>query len=227
MDARIGLQVGVLHERDVPGAVEGGADRLLLATEDGLSPDLGAVSSVLREADVPVRVVLRLNDSHTTTGGEFARLVGLGHEFAALGAEGLVFGFLDRDLEVDVTTCRALADGLPGAPWTFSTALDACLEPARAWRRVAGLPGLDGVMSAGSPRGAAVGYDDLLALVRSDEQAAALLVACGGVVPEQVPWLARAGTRWFHVADQVRPGASYRAYVDPGHVRAWRMLLDS
>ena len=30
------LDVGVLHARDVPGAQEGGADRLWLATEAGM-----------------------------------------------------------------------------------------------------------------------------------------------------------------------------------------------
>ena len=42
------LDVRVHHARDVPGAQEGGADRLWLATEAGLSPDLQVVSSVLR-----------------------------------------------------------------------------------------------------------------------------------------------------------------------------------
>jgi copper homeostasis protein len=41
-----------------------------------------------------------------------------------------------------------------------------------------------------------------------------------------VPWLVRAGVRQFHVATSVRPGASWKAHVDAGHVRAWRMLLD-
>ena len=78
------LDVGVLHARDVPGAQEGGADRLWLATEAGMSPDLQVVSSVLKETDLPVRVMLRLNDSHTTTGGEFTRLGGLAEEYLSL-----------------------------------------------------------------------------------------------------------------------------------------------
>lgn len=217
----------VLHERDVPGAAEGGADRLLLATAEGRSPDLSLASSVLRESPVPVRVVLRLNDGHTTTGGEFTRLAGLAGEYLALGAEGVVFGFLDDDLEVDVATCTALAEALPGVPWTFPEAVDACLDPRRTWRRLLELPGLDAVLSAGSPQGLQVGYDDLLALAQSGPRIAELMLPGGGLVPEHVPWLARAGVRQFHVGPQVRPGATYKSYVDAGHVRAWRMLLDS
>lgn len=221
------LDLEVLGPRDVPGAQEGGADRLLLTTRDGLSPELETASAVLREAEIPVRVMLRLNDSWTTTGGEFARLVGLAEEYLALGAEGLLFGFLDSDLEVDVATTRDLAEALPRVPWTFHQAFDACLETGRAWRQVLGLPEMDAVLTSGSPRGLQVGYDELLETAQSDSTRAALMLPGEGLVPEQVPWLARAGVGQFHVGRQARPGSSYKAYVDAGHVRAWRMLLDS
>ena len=106
------LEVAVDQARDVAGALDGGADRLALAVGPRArprSPDLATASAVLRESDVPVRVTLRLNDSLTTTGGEFTRLVGLAEEYLALGAEGVAFGFLDADLEVDVQT--------PAPPW--------------------------------------------------------------------------------------------------------------
>lgn len=219
------LDVRVHHARDVPGAQEGGADRLWLATEAGLSPDLQVVSSVLRDTDLPVRVTLRLSDSRTTTGGEFTRLVGLAEEYLALGADGVAFGFLDADTEIDTETCAALADKLTGVPWTFPELVDDCLEPHRAWRRLRTLPGLDAVCSAGSPRGLSVGYDDLLALAESDGAIAGTLLPGPGLVPEQVPWLVRAGVRQIHVGPQVRPGGSPKAYVDAGLVRSWRLLL--
>ena len=52
-------------------------------------------------------------------------------------------------------------------------------------------------------------------------------MAGGGLRAEHVPWFVRAGVRQFHVATTARPGGSWdKAYVDAGHVRAWRMLLD-
>lgn len=223
------LEVAVDQARDLAGALTGGADRLALAVgpeHDQRSPDLTTASAVLRESDVPVRVTLRLNDSLTTTGGEFTRLVGLAEEYLALGAEGVAFGFLDADLEVDVQTCAALADALPGVPWTFHRAFDASLDAARSWRRVRGLRGLTAVASGGSPQGLAHGYDDLLALAEADPAVAGLLMPAGGLVAEQVPWFARAGVRQFHVGLQVRPGASAKAYVEAGLVRSWRLLVD-
>ncbi len=224
------LEVAVLHARDLPGCEQGGADRLSLAVEgegDGRSPDLALAASVIRGTELPVRVMLRTDDSLTTTGGKFLRLVRLAEELVSLGAEGVELGFLDADLEVDGDTCRALAATLPGVPWTFHRAIDHVLEPVRAWRALtAGLPGLTAVRSGGSPQGMSHGYDDLLTLAESDPDVARLLLPAGGLRPEHVPWLLRAGVRQLHVDLQVRPGSTTRSYVDADYVRSWRLMLD-
>ncbi|MBA2954397.1 copper homeostasis protein CutC [Nocardioides sp. MAH-18] len=220
------LEVAVLGPRDVSGAVEGGADRLLLSTPDGLSPEPSVVSAVCRESAAEVHVVLRLNNTWSTTGGEMTRLVGLAEDYLGSGAAGISFGFLDADLEVDADTCGYLSAQLPHVPWTFGRAIDDTLDLRRSWRRLAGLPGLVGVRAAGSPRGLAAGYDELLALASSDPVVARTLVAGGGLVAEQVPWFVRAGVRQLHLDLQARPGGSAKAYVDAGHVRSWRLLLD-
>ena len=224
------LEVAIGHERDVPGAVEGGADRLHVvgpsAEGPALSPEIATVSAVCRDTDVPVFVLLRLNDTWTTTGGELTRLVGLAEDYLAVGATGVSFGFLDADLEIDTEVCTHLATSLTNVPWTFHDALDDSLDPRRSWRRLVGLPGLVNARSAGSPRGMGEGYDDLLATVETDPAIAALLMPGGGLLAEHVPWLVRAGVRAFHVDQQTRPGASRKAYVDAGLTRSWRLLLD-
>jgi copper homeostasis protein len=224
------LEVAVAHERDVPGAVEGGADRLhLVALTDGpraLSPEITTVSAVCRDTELPVFVLLRLNDSWTTTGGELTRLVGLAEDYLSVGAGGVSFGFLDADLEIDTEVCSRLASSLANVPWTFHRAVDDTLDPRRSWRRLMGLPGLVNVRSAGSPRGMGEGYDDLLATAESDPAIAALLMPGGGLLAEHVPWLVRTGVRAFHLGPQVRPGGSRKAYVDAGLTRSWRLLLD-
>jgi copper homeostasis protein len=223
------LEVAVDHPRDVPGAAEGGADRLHVVAGGpacALSPEPTIVSAMSRESALPMFVLLRLNDSWSTTGGELERLVGLAEDYLACGATGVAYGFLDGDLEIDVATCTALADRLAEVPWTFTRAVDSSLDPRRSWRRLRQLPRLLHVRSAGSPRGMEVGYDDLLATAEADPAVAALMMPGGGLSAEHVPWLVRAGVRAFHVGPQVRPGGSAKAYVDAGYVRSWRSLLD-
>ncbi|MFC6044502.1 copper homeostasis protein CutC [Nocardioides hankookensis] len=219
------LEVTVLDPRDVAGAEEGGADRLLVRSADGLSPEPTLVSAVCHETDLPVHVVLRLNDTWTTTGGELTRLAGLGEDYLGSGAVGLSFGFLDGDLEVDTEVCAYLSGLLPGVPWIFGRAVDDTLDPRRSWRRLLDLPGLEGVRSAGSPRGLEVGFDDLIETA-ADPLVARLLLPGGGLLAEHVPWFVRADVRQFHLGRQVRPGGSLKAYVDAGHVRSWRLLVD-
>jgi copper homeostasis protein len=223
------LEVVVLHPRDVAGAHDGGADRIFVVDDlglDGLSVEPSLVSAVCKETDLPVRAMLRLNDTFTTTGGELTRLVGLGEDYLAVGAEGVSFGFLTSDLTVDVEVCAHLADALGVVPWTFHRAIDASLETTLAWRQLRGLPGLDAVLSAGSSRGMGSGHEELTDRAVSDPAVADLLMAGGGLRGEHVPWLVRAGVHQFQVASSVRPGGTRKADVDAGHVRSWRMLLD-
>jgi copper homeostasis protein len=224
------LEIVVLHPRDVAGAEEGGADRILVMDDPesgGRSAEPALVSAMCKETDLPVRAMLRLNDSYTTTGGELTRLVGLGEDYLAVGAAGLAFGFLDADLLVDVPVCSHLADAFGGVPWTFHRGFDACLETGRAWRQVRALPGLDAVLTAGSSSGLDAGYDELADRAASDAAVARLVMAAGAMRGEHVPWLVRSGVRQFQVGSSVRPGGSWtKAHVDAGHVRSWRMLLD-
>jgi copper homeostasis protein len=222
------LEVAVRDPRDVPGAADGGADRLFATVPGatcGLSPEPALVSAICRESQLPVFVLLRLNDSWSTTGGEFARLVGLGEDYLGCGATGVAFGFLDADLEIDTETCLMLLDRLPNVPWSFHRAIDSSLDPRRSWRRLLGLPRLVAVRTAGSPRGMEAGFEDLLETLTPD--IAALAMPGGGVAAEQVPWLVKAGVRQLHLGDQVRPGGSAKAYVDAGYVRSWRSLVDA
>jgi len=226
------LEVRVLHPSDAEAAEAGGADRLLVVALGGgraHSPDAAVVSAVARATPLPVRALLRLPEDDvpgdTTTGAGLVRLAGLAREYLAAGAEGMAFGFLTAQLEVDTELCEALAAQLP-CPWVFTRAVDHALDHRRAWRQVLGLPGLDGVLAAGSSLGAAHGHDALLELCR-DPTVAGRLVAAGGVRTEHVPWLLRAGVRAFHVGSAVRRDGSWdKAHTDPPMVRAWRLLLD-
>ena len=203
-----------------PGAQEGGADRLCgLATGAGTSPEPSGRPSVLKETDLPVRVMLRLNDSHTTTGGEFTRLGGLAEEYLSLGAEGVAFGFLDPDLEVDVDTCAALAERLTGVPWTFPATVDACLEPARGVATAARrCPASTRSARPARRAASAWGTTTCWAWPRPTRRSPTRLMPGQGLLAEHVPWLVRAGVRQFHVG---RAGPTRRVVQGVRRRRRW------
>ncbi len=222
------LEVIALHAADAERAADGGADRVELVgtmADDGLSPEPRLVAEVRRAVSIQVRVMLRLRAGFATDGGEATRLRGLAASYVDAGADGIVMGFLNGHSEVDLEVCtELLTDG--DWPWTFHRAIDAALDPDRAWRALGLLPRLDQVLTAGSVRGVAVGLDDLIARCRADPVAARLTMAGGGLAPEHVPWLARAGVRAFHIGAPARPEGSWKAYVDARLVASWRRLVD-
>lgn len=223
------LEVIALSPADAQRAQAGGADRVELCgtlDSDGLSPEPGLVAKVRAAASVQVRVMVRLRDGFGTDGGEATRLRGLIDSYAAAGADGMVLGFLNGLDEIDLEVAGALtADS--DWPWTFHRAIDRCLDLDKAWTALRQLPRLDQVLTAGSARGVEHGLDGLVRRAKADPWAAARIMAGGGLKPEHVPWLVRAGVRAFHVGSSVRPGGSYKAYVDPDLVRSWRTLIDT
>lgn len=222
------LEVVVRHPADAERAEAGGADRLqVLGSLDsgGLSPEPALVGQVRRASSLPLRAVLRLREGYGTDGAEVVRLRGLLDSYRAVGADGVVLGFLNGHTEVDApVVAEVLADSEIG--WTFSRAVDACISTDRAWRTLRALPHLDAVLTAGSARGVSEGLDDLVNRARGDDFARQVIMAGGGLQPEHVPWLVRAGVRAFHVGSAVRPTRSWKAYVETGLVRTWRTLVD-
>lgn len=224
------IEVVAVHPRDAEAAQNGGADRIQACSwADGepRSIEPAEASAIVRATDLPVRVTLRLSSGFSTQGGEFTRLVGLAHDYLASGVEGLSFGFLTRDLEVDRDVCTALVEAVGDVSWTFDRAFDHALDVRRAWAAARGLPGLDGIHTAGAVMGVDAGLDDLIACAEHDPGFARMAVVAGGVKAEHLPWLIRAGVTRVHLGASVRPGGSWgKAFVDAGFVRSWRLLVD-
>ena len=222
------LEVIALHPADAERAEAGGADRVEVCgslDDGGMSPTPQLVAQVRRATSIQVRVMVRLRPGFGTDGGEAVRLRGLMASYADAGADGMVLGFLNGLGEVDALVVDELvADGT--WPWTFHRAVDACLDSDKAWAVLPSLPRLDQVLTAGSARDVEHGLNDLLSRAKADPWAASVIMAGGGLHPDHVPWLARAGVRAFHIGKPARPGGSYKAYVDADLVRSWRTLID-
>ena len=222
------LEVIALHAADAERAEAGGADRVeLLGTmdDDGLSPEPRVVDRVRRATSIQIRPMVRLRAGFSTDGGEVTRLRGLISSYFDAGADGVVLGFLNGANRIDREVVGELV-GDGSFPWTFHRAIDHCLDLDRAWRDVVTLPGITQVLTAGSARGVEQGLDDLVSRAKADPTIARLIMAGGGLAPEHVPWLIRAGVRAFHIGSPSRPGRSFKAYVDAELVASWRDLID-
>lgn len=215
------LEVIALDAADARAAQAGGADRIELVTamaDAGLTPDLETFLQVKAECDLPVRIMLRALPGYAAS--PVPDLEARAAAFRAAGADAFVLGFLDHRGAVDVPVLAALA----GCAWTFHRAIDHAADRTTALATIRELPGVDCVLTAGSPAGIDTGLPILLA-----EAAAAAgprILAGGGLRPRHVAALRAAGVDAFHVGSGVRRGG-WDSPVDAGLVRQWRSLVDA
>ncbi|GAA2523699.1 copper homeostasis protein CutC [Winogradskya humida] len=213
------LEVIALSAADARAATAGGADRLELVADisaQGLTPAVETFASVRAATDLPVRVMLRDHDGYALSAPD-----ALTHAAVALrsaGASEFVLGFLDEAGNVDLPAVTTVLAAIDGCSWTFHRAIDHATDRTAAWSALDGLPGLDGVLTAGSPKGVENGLGTLL----TEASATPPLLVGGGLRQQHLAPLRDAGVRAFHTGSAVRPGGSWHAPVDADLVRLWR-----
>ncbi|MEO3840128.1 MULTISPECIES: copper homeostasis protein CutC [unclassified Streptomyces] len=226
------LEVIALNAADAAAAEAGGADRLELVTDmaaDGLTPSRETVAAVRAAVEIPVRVMLRAEDGFAA--GDAEALAARARALRAEGAEEFVLGFLDEAGGPDLATVGRLLEAVgDGCRWTFHRAIDRAADRDTLRKQLAGLPGLDTYLTAGSAKGVA---DGLAVLVAEAARATARqpgyearIMAGGGLTTAHVPRLRAAGLDAFHVGGAVRP-EGWSGPVSPRSVAEWRTLLDT
>jgi copper homeostasis protein len=216
------LEVIAVTAADARAARAGGADRVELVADmrrDGLTPARATFEAVRAAVDIPVRVMLRNSDGYALSDADALRADATA--LRAAGADEFVLGFLDGAGAVDLTAVKAVLDVLDGCRWTFHRALDHAADRAAARRALAGLPGLDGVLTAGSPAGITEGLPTLVA----EAGATPRTLAGGGLRRHHLAPLRAAGVGAFHTGSAVRPDGRWDAPVAAELVREWRAAL--
>ena len=164
-------------------AQDGGADRVELCAgipEGGTTPSYGEIA-MARE----VLTTTRLHVIIRPRGGDFlyspieVRTMLKDIEIARqLGADGVVFGCLTADGEVDIPVMQELMKASEGLSVTFHRAFDVCRDAKKALEEIIGL-GCNRILTSGQQPTAEVGIPLLKEL---QEQAAGriiLLAGCG------------------------------------------------
>ncbi|MFD7920662.1 copper homeostasis protein CutC [Streptomyces sp. NPDC059740] len=225
------LEVIALDAQDALAARAGGADRLELVTDmaaDGLTPPREVFAEIRAAVDIPLRVMLRATDGFAA--GDVDALCRRAAELRAEGAEEFVLGFLDGTGAPDLAAMAALLAELDGCPWTFHRAIDQAADRHALRGALAGLPGLDTFLTAGSAAGVEEGLPTLLAeaarATAGEPGYAPRVMAGGGLHLRHVPALLEGGLDAFHIGGAARPGG-WSGPVEAAAVRDWRAALDT
>jgi copper homeostasis protein len=158
MEKPILLEIIAASLDDAKAAVEGGADRLELCSalaQGGLTPTLGTLEAIKAELDVRVMCMVRPREGGMAySEGEFAVMLRDAEHLLKAGADGLVFGFLSADGEVDIDRCQKFLDKVSdvtqGRPveTVFHRAFDVVGHPERALEEIINL-GITRILTSG------------------------------------------------------------------------------
>lgn len=211
------LEVIACSLDDALAAETGGADRLEVCSRldlSGLTPSRELVASIVQAVRIPVRVMIRAEDSFRPTGVEPAQVAAM----ADLNIEGLVCGFLDSIGRLDFA---ALDRVLHGAPANWKVTVHRCFDavsgsPKEKFAAVRSHGRADRILTGGPPAVLAGLGDESLQFI-----------AGGGLTLENLPrWVRESDCREFHAGRAARTPEEPTAPVDQQKVRQLRETLD-
>jgi copper homeostasis protein len=215
------LEVIACSVVDAVAAEAGGAHRLEIVRDlelGGLTPSIDLVRHIRAAVSIPLRVMLRENPGFEIgSDAELGKLRGAAIDFAEIGSDGFVLGFL-RGGHLDLTTSEAILDAAPRLRATFHRAFEKVADRALAIQAIKASDRFDRILTSGS--GAT--------LQEYARQAAPeiMIVAGGGLDAEVIRNLVETTEiREFHVGHAARGGGSIEEPVDAERVRQLVALL--
>ena len=137
---------------DVLEAQRGGADRVELNAclmLGGLTPSIGALIAAKRLSKLPVMAMVRPRQAgFCYTDAEYAAALADAEQLLAHGADGLVFGFLDADGNLDMQRTREMTRIAGDRTKVFHRAIDVCSDWKKLLAQLIDI-GIDRVLTSG------------------------------------------------------------------------------
>ena len=196
-------------------AQEGGADRVELCAgipEGGTTPSYGMIKSARESIAIALNVIIRpRGGDFLYSEAELREMVYDIHIAKELGADGLVFGCLTPEGEVDMSAMKLLMDAAGETPVTFHRAFDHSADPLKALEDIISL-GCARILTSGCRPSALEGASLLAELVEKADGRIIIMPGCG-VKENNIAEIARlSGAREFHFSarESVESGMIFR-----------------
>jgi copper homeostasis protein len=208
------LEICVDSVEAAQAADTGGAQRIELCSalmEGGLTPSLGLMRVVRAHFKGSVHVMIR------PRGGDFLysqnELAVMSEDItlaAACGIDGVVFGLLTAEADVDVQTTRRLVDLARPMEVTFHRAIDWAPQLEEALEQVIEA-GADRILTSGGAQTAMLGVDRIAGMVAKADRRIGVMV-CGTVRKENIGEIARRTNAFEFHASLRKPTSSPVSY---------------
>lgn len=192
-------------------AAKGGASRVELCSnlvEGGTTPSLGILRIVKKVVEIPVFVMLRPRGGDFLYSDlEFQVMVEDLQLMKQNGADGVVFGILMADGEIDIKRSKELIDLARPLPVTFHRAFDMVREPESSLVVLMEL-GVDRILTSGHDSSALEGLPVLKKLVELG-QGRIIVVPGGGITERNLTRILEgSGAVEFHCSARTSHGSA-------------------
>lgn len=202
------LEIGVQDSAGARTALQGGADRIELATGltlGGLTPSLGLVEAALElvsHTKVGVHVLVRPRSGNFLHDPDDARVAERDiSRLVALGVEGVVVGPVTADGGVDREVLARLVAAAAGRQVTYHRAMDLLVDRHTALEHLISAQ-VTRVLTSGGAKRAIEGTNIIASLV-SQAHGEIEIMAGGGISPADIPALQALGIAAIHMSASV------------------------
>ncbi|CAO1411090.1 unnamed protein product [Diamesa tonsa] len=200
------LEVCVDNFESAINACAGGAGRLELCaalSEGGLSPSLGLFIGIKKALSnkIPIFVMIRIRrGDFNYSSNELQCMLEEVKLFKEAGADGIVFGCLKENHDIDFEKCSALAFAWGGGPMTFHRAFDLTFkDQAEENIQLLSEMGFTRILSSGFEATAAKGTENLRNLVDIGIKWGVTVMPGAGVNGENIDYIVKnTGCIEFH-----------------------------
>lgn len=193
--SRVLLEAPVFNLQSALEAAQFGIDRLELCSnfpEGGETPSAGMLRFLKNEVDIPVFVMIRPRGGDFVYSQQEQMVMKQDIQLLTeLGADGFVFGVLDKTGKVNEAACEMLLQAAGDKPCTFHRAFDASSDLDDSLKKIIQL-GFQRILTSGGRNSLTEGLSVILDLLEK-AKGKIIIMPGGGTKAEHVPILKKSG----------------------------------
>lgn len=215
------LEVCCADIESVSAAVNGGAQRIELCSAlplDGLTPSAGLIAAARAHLDIKVHVLIRPREGNFVYNKEEIGIIMHDIQTACeMGVDGIVFGALTPEGDIDIPLCKLAVLMADGLPVTFHRAFDQCRNPEQALEQIIEM-GYARLLTSGQQPTAVEGIPMLRKLVDQANGRICIMPAAGVNADNALTILEATGAHEIH--GSLRSLQEGRLITDPAIVQS-------
>ncbi|WP_022941300.1 copper homeostasis protein CutC [Psychromonas hadalis] len=217
----INIEVCIDNMESLLTAQRAGAGRIELCSSlalGGVTPSLGLITQVMKHAEIPVYAMIRPRDGDFLySSDEIEMMLTEIHSVRTLGVQGVVFGLLNQQAQIDSDALKSLMQASKGLAVTFHRAIDCCEDIELAMETILAA-GCERILTSGLASSADLGIDNLKKMVTQSNGRLSIMAGAGINANNVARIVKNTGVQEVHLSGKVSRASHMKAVVNCGYL---------